>query len=105
MNVGIQITRKFHFREALRCLCRIPEKEYVNGLNSGTYMDLRKLHSDERSTGATNDGPDGTAVDIFKTFEISENQDLEDCHYVVTVAVVAASLLAGLAAAPKSMQG
>ena len=30
---------------------------------------------------ATNDGPDGTAVDIFKTFEISENQDLEDCHY------------------------
>ena len=54
---------------------------------------------------ATNDGPDGTAVDIFKTFEISENQDLEDCHYVVTVAVVAASLLADLAAAPKSMQG
>ena len=50
-------------------------------------------------------GPDGTTVDIFKTLKISENQDLEDCHYVVTVAVVAASLLAGLAAAPKSMQG
>ena len=30
---------------------------------------------------ATNDGPDGTAVDIFKTFEISENQYPEDCHY------------------------
>ena len=54
---------------------------------------------------ATNDGPDGTAVDIFKTFEILENQDLEDCHHVLTVAVVAASLLAGLAAARKSMQG
>ena len=54
---------------------------------------------------ATNDGPDGTAIDIFKTFEISKIQDLEDCHHVLTVAVVAASLLAGLAAARKSMQG
>ena len=54
---------------------------------------------------ATNDGPDGTAIDIFKTFEISKIQDLEDCHHVLTVAVVAASLLAGLAAAQKSMQG
>ena len=50
-------------------------------------------------------GPDGTAVDIFKTLKISENQDLEDCHYGVTVAVVAASLPAGLAAARKNMQG
>ena len=49
--------------------------------------------------------PDGTAVDIFNTFETSENQDLEDCHYVVTVAVMAASLLACLAAARKNMQG
>ena len=46
-------------------------------------------------------GSDGTAVDIFNTFEASENPDLEDCHHVVTVAVMAASLLACLAATRK----
>ena len=68
-------------------------------------MDLRKLHSDERSTGATNDGPDGTAVDIFKMLEIPEKQNREDCRYVVTFAVMAAPLLAGLTAAQLNKQG
>jgi len=50
-------------------------------------------------------GPDGTAVDIFKMLEIPEKQNREDCRYVVTFAVMAAPLLAGLTAAQLNMQG